>query len=210
MKEVSFLKSIVNDNLGEKNQLRLELCELTTYLIFLMYYEFSRRHLTSYTGYNFMPSLNFRFMPRFVPLKVHCGHGHLLLHFLQSHHLPHTIATLSYQAEPLCLLHIYHRVSVSLLDTIQTLLTYLYYETESSEIFSNTHMRLVFSWPQFILGYKGSAFPWPIKTIILGPTHTYFYLEDKSSTLFNRNKHFNPASNLHYATFFDSVLAACL
>lgn len=50
----------------------------------------------------------------------------------------------------------------------------------------------------------------PIKTSILGPTHKYFYLEDKSSKLFNRNKHFNLASNLHYATFSVSVLAACL
>lgn len=108
-----------------------------------MYYQFSRRHLTSnYIGYNFMLSLNFRFTARFVPLKVYRGHGHPL-QLPPAPPLPHTVALFSYQEEPFCLLCIYHRVSVYLLDTIQTLLTYLYYETESSEFFSNTHMRLV-------------------------------------------------------------------
>lgn len=127
---------------------------------------------------------------------------------LQPCHLPHAVAIFSYQAEPFCLLRIYHRVSVYLLDTIQTLLTYLYYETESSEIFSNTQ-EISILLPHFILGHMGSAFPQPIKTVILGPPHTCFYLEDKSSKL-NRNKRFNLASNLHYATFSVSVLAACL
>lgn len=85
-----------------------------------------------------MLSLNFRFTARFVPLKVYRGHSHPL-QVPPAPPLPHTVALFSYQEEPFCLLCIYHRVSVYLLDTIQTLLTYLYYETESSEFFSNTH-----------------------------------------------------------------------
>lgn len=176
-----------------------------------MYYQFSRRHLTgNYIGYNFMLSLNFRFTARFVPLKVYRGHGHLL-QLPPAHPLPHTVAIFSYQAEPFCLLCIYHRVSDYLLDTIQALLTYLYYETESSEIFfQHTHEISILLATFYLRAHGFCNSCSHIKISILGPTHRYFYLEDKSSKLFNRNKHFNLASNLHYATFSVSVLAACL
>lgn len=127
-----------------------------------------------------MPCFNFRPIPRVVPLKVHRGQGRLLRSCLWPRHLPHTLAVLSYQAEPFCLLHVYHGFSVYLLDTVQTLLTYLYCETESSKIFSNTHMGLVFCKPYFISGGMGATFLRPIKSIILGPTHTYFTLKTKA------------------------------
>lgn len=145
MKEMPFSKSVIRTIRGgiSFETWIMWINDLTIHLIFLMYYQFSRRHLTSNSiGYNFMLSLNFRFTARFVPLKVYCGHGHLL-QLPPAPPLPHTMALFSYQEEPFCLLCIYHRVSVYLLDTIQTLLTYLYYETESSEFFSNTHMWLV-------------------------------------------------------------------
>lgn len=85
-----------------------------------------------------MPTLNFRLITQVVPLKVHCGHCHLLLQLPPAPSPSPAPSIFSYQAEPFCRLHIYHSVSVYLLDTIQALLTYLYYETESSEVFSNT------------------------------------------------------------------------
>lgn len=130
--------------------------DLTLHLIFLMLHQFSRRHLTSYIWYHFTPSLNFRFTPGVVPFKVHPGHGHLPLPSAPPPPPLHGHIQLS--GRTICLLHIYRRVSVYLLDTIQTLLTYLYHETESSEIFSNMH-KISILLATFYLRAYGSCVP---------------------------------------------------
>lgn len=172
-----------------------------------MLHQFSRRHLTSYIWYNFTPSLNFRFTPRVVPLKVHLGHGHLPLRLPPAPPPPHSTAIFSYQAEPsACSTFIIGFQSIFWTQSRH----YSPIFTMKLRVlkFFPTCTRLVFYWPHFILGHMGPAFLWPIKAIILSSIHTYFYLEDKNRKLFN--KHFNTASNLHYATFSVSVLAACL
>lgn len=165
--------------------------------------------MTSSIGYDFMPTLNFRFIPRLVPLKVHCGHCHLLFQ------LP--------PAPPPNVLWLYSliRQNPSACSTFITGFQSIFWTPSRhySPIFTMklrvltffpTHMGSAFCQPHFILGQMDTAFLWPIKMIVLGSIHTYFYLEDKSTKLFSRDKHFNLASNLHYATFSVSVLAVCL
>lgn len=126
---------------------------------------------------------------------------------LQPHHLPDSTAIFSYQAEPsACSTFIIGFQSIFWTRSRH----YSPISTMKLRVlkFFPTCTRLVFCWPHFILGHTGPAFLWPIKAIVSSSIHMYFYLKDKNRKLFN--KHFNTASNLHYATFSVSVLAVCL